>query len=185
MAKTSADKAIRAHVEAFVAELSVLVHQAALETVQDALAGAAPPRQAAASKKPGRPRKTAKPAARKKGKGGRRVRRSSGDLQQMSDSLLAHVRRNPGQGIEQISREIGIASADLKHPVTLLLEAKSLRKEGQRRGTKYFPAGRGKATAAAKKPATKKKPTRKKAAKRKATKKKAAKKKAARKTSKK
>jgi len=181
MAGTSADKAIRAHVEAFVAELSVLVRQAALETVQDALGGAAPaPRAAAPKKKVGRPRKAAKPAARKAGKGGRRVRRSAGDLQQMSSSLMAHVRQNPGQGIEQISREIGIASADLKHPVTLLLEAKSLRKEGQRRGTKYFPAGRGKATAAAKKPA-RKKAAKKKATKKKATKKKPTKKKAGKK----
>ena len=62
----------------------------------------------------------------------------------MSDAILTHVRQNPGQRIEEISREIGVASADLKHPVTLLLEAKSLRREGQRRGTKYFAAGRPK-----------------------------------------
>lgn len=49
----------------------------------------------------------------------------------MGDTVLAHVKANPGQRVEEIGRELGVATKDLTRP------------EGQKRGTKYFAGGRG------------------------------------------
>ena len=43
-----------------------------------------------------------------------------------------------------------VATKHLKLPIAKLMEAKQLRTEGQKRGTRYFPAGGGAAPAAAK-----------------------------------
>ena len=143
---------IRSRIEAFTEELASLVKLAALESVNEALGGAAPARR------PGRPRKTSgrktksvrrakagRPKATKarKAKGGKRIRRSPEQLEAMAETVLTHVRANPGDRLEQISAKLRIPSKELKRPVAALLDAKKLRTTGQRRGTKYFTAGRG------------------------------------------
>lgn len=168
MAGQTADQQIRALVDAFVADLSGLVRQSALEAVHDVLGGSAPA-PAAPKRQSSAPKRAA--SAPKKPKGGKRIRRSPEDLQAMADTVQAHVRQNPGQGIEQISRELGIPSAELKHPVSLLLSSNALRTEGQRRGTKYFAAAGGPRKSSAKKAPAKKKASKKRTAKKKASKK--------------
>lgn len=166
MPRTNIESELRSRVDAFVADLSEIIHQAALDSVREVLEDAAPARRG-----PGRPRKTAgaprkattRKAAKKASKRGGRVRRSSEDLEQLSGAFLAYVKSNPGQRLEEIGAGMGIATKELKRPVQLLLEAGSIRTEGQRRGTKYF-ARSGKAKAA---PSRKRK-TAKKAGKRKA-----------------
>lgn len=145
---------LRSRVDAFVADLTEIIHRAALESVQEAIAGtigtSAPSRR-----RSGRPRKTAKKATGRPSRGGR-VRRSSEDLEQLSGAFLAYVQANPGQRLEEIGAGMGTDTKELKRPVQLLLESGSVRTEGQRRGTKYFPASGGGTTKPTKRKASKK-----------------------------
>jgi predicted transcriptional regulator len=70
------------------------------------------------------------------------VRRSTADLEQTSARILAYVRSNPGQRLEEIGRGLDTATAGLKRPIQALLASGSLRTEGQKRGTRYFAGGR-------------------------------------------
>ena len=133
MPKNDMDSGLRARVDAFVAELSQIIRAEALDAVRQALgAEFAPPQR--------RTRKAAK-AGRKASKRGGRLRRSSEDLDSLASTLQSHVKENPGQRLEQIGVAMGIDTKELKRPVQLLLEAGSLRTEGQRRGTRYFAGG--------------------------------------------
>ena len=154
----SIDARIRARIEELTPELSVLVHQAALEAVQEALGG---PGDAPVRRGPGRPRKAkaarkkpgrrpgrarvakAKKAARKTArKAAKRVRRSAEDLEALAAKVLAYVRSNAGHRLEQISAGLKIASKDLKrcgsrkprHTVPRPFRRPSDRCDGGRRG---------------------------------------------------
>ena len=130
------DSQIRSAVDEFVTQITELVRQQAVEAVREALGDGAPARAPRRKKAAKRGRKAGKKAGRRST--GKRVRRSAEDLEALGGSLLAYVRANPGQGIEDISKGLRADSKDLKRPVTLLLEADKLRTEGQKRGTKYF-----------------------------------------------
>ena len=127
---TDVERQIRARVEAFVGELSGLVRQAALEAVQDALEGAptAAPRRAAGKR----------PAAVTRSKRG--GRRSPNELNAMADQLMAAVTAQPGLRIEELGKAMEIPTRELALPVTKLIKAGKLRREGRKRATKYFPA---------------------------------------------
>lgn len=176
MPKSNIESELRSRVEAFVADLTEIIHQAALASVHEAIEGtmgiSAPARRG-----PGRPRKAGK-AARKatkraSAKNGGRARRSPEELEQLSSGFLSYVQANPGQRLGEIGAGMGIDTKELKRPVTLLLEAGSIRTEGQRRGTKYF-AGSGGPRKATKRKAAKKKASKK--GKRKSSKKRASRK---------
>jgi len=150
MSKSSIEEQIQARLEAFAVELSGLVRAAALEAVEEALVGKA------SSPAPARTRRTnvarrARPTAAK----GKRVRRTALALEQDMDALLAHVAAHPGQRLEEISSGLRIVSKDLKRPVTLLLKKRKIRKEGKKRGTRYFATAKG-AGGSSKKKASKK-----------------------------
>jgi|GEM_PF-773790 len=161
--RSNVDAQIQDRIQAFTAELSDLVKAAAMDAVQEALGGQA----SSAARRP-TPKKAASRKATKRAGSGKRIRRSAEDLEALSGQLVAYVKANPGARLEEISAGMGIASKDLKRPVTLLLEAKKLRKTGQKRGTQYF-AGKG---GGAKKKAAKKRASKKKAAKSRTSKKK-------------
>ena len=59
----------------------------------------------------------------------------------MAADILAHVRANPGQGVEEIGAALGLTSKELRRPVTMLTQADKLRSEGRKRGTRYFAGG--------------------------------------------
>ncbi len=162
------DSALRARVDAFVADLSEQIREAALEAVREALGGAAPARRRgpgrprkkakkATRRKPGRPRKKAtkrvgrKRATKRASK--KRMRRSPEDLDKTAARILAYVKTHPGKGVTAIAKSLRKSSKDLKRPVQMLLAAKKLRTEGQRRGTTYF-AGAGGAKKTAKRKAS-------------------------------
>jgi hypothetical protein len=135
---------ISAHVQSFVTELTSLVRAAALEAVQVALGGGAAPARRGA----GRPKSAgAKPAAA--GKPKRRAkgaRRSSADVDATAVKFHEYVKSNDGKRLEEISKALGIHTADLKLPAQKLLAAKAVKTTGQKRGTKYHLAGAGKAS---------------------------------------
>lgn len=143
---------IRTHVDAFVSELSTLVHQAALEAVRAALGDAkapvakasrAPKARAAAKPAPAaksaakRPAAPAKPAAargRKKGQ-----KRDPRDLAALVERLAGYINANPGQRIEQINNALGVPTKDLTLPIKKLLAGKRISSKGEKRATTYSP----------------------------------------------
>ena len=165
---TQQDQQLRGLVDDFVAELTVLIHQQALEAVRDALGETSPsrgpgrPRKTTTARGPGRPRKTSTRAT------GKRGRRSSEDVAALAETVLSHVRANPGQRLEEIGRDLSVPTKELKRPIANLMEAGKLRTKGQKRGTMYF-ADRKRSPA--KSPA---KPAKRKTAKRKTAKRKKA-----------
>jgi len=153
MPNTTLDSEIRSRIDAFVNDLSNLVKTTAVASVAEALGGAstAPRRGRRPGRRgPGRPRGSTTRAASANGRRGKRAKRSSGDVDATAAKVLAHVRANPGQNVGEIRAALGASSKELQLPVQKLVAAKSLRTEGQRRGTRYFAGGRGKATKKAK-----------------------------------
>src|SRR5688572_9169546 len=98
MSNTHLDREIRSRIDLFVNELSNLVKIAALESVASALGGA--PSAAPRRRGPGRPRGS---TTRARSTNGRRGRRSSADLEGASQQVLAYIRDNPGQRVDQIA----------------------------------------------------------------------------------
>ena len=144
-------QSIRTLVDQFVSDLSAVVHQQALDTVRAALGGGAaskrrgPGRPGGSGKRgPGRPPKSASrrgPGRPPKAAG--RIRLSAADLEATSAKVLAYVRANAGQRLEEIGRGLRTATAGLKRPIQVLVADGKLRTEGQKRGTKYFAGSRG------------------------------------------
>jgi hypothetical protein len=148
---------IRTLVDQFVSDLSARVREQALDSVRAALGDSAAPRRRgrgrprkAAKRGPGRPPKAARRGPGRPPKAGRRARRSSADLEATAAKVLAYVRSNAGQRLEEIGKGLRTATAGLKRPIQVLVAEGKLRTEGQKRGTRYFAGGRGKANAAKK-----------------------------------
>lgn len=129
MAKSQIDQQITERVDAFVADLTDLIRQSAVEAVRETLEGGAAPRRAASGPRAARPARAQR--------SGKRIRRSPEELAKLSKAITKYLGSNPGSGVEQIAEGTGIPSAELKRPIALLLEEKSIKKKGQRRGTKY------------------------------------------------
>jgi hypothetical protein len=126
---------IQERVDAFAQELSALIRQAAVESVEQALSGAAAPVRKKAGGRPAR-KATAK-KARTKGAGGKRIRRSPEELEALAGTVTGFLKKNPESSLEEISAGVEIPSAELKKPIADMLAAKALKKKGQKRGTRY------------------------------------------------
>jgi len=125
---------IRAALDAFVNDLSSLIQEAALESVEQALAEA--------STIPGRGGRAARSAApsfaslsqnRKKG-----AKRTPEELEQLIKKLHGYIAKNPGQRIEQIAQGLDISTKELNLPAKKLISDKKLSTKGQKRATTYF-----------------------------------------------
>lgn len=162
MPKKSIDDQIQERINCFVDELSGLMRNAALEAVQQALGGDGGSSRALASK-----RISVRPGKRPK-KPGQRVRRTNADLEADKAALAAYVTANPGQRLEEIADGLAISSKDLKRPALLLLGERALRKEGERRGTRYFSNDRGNSRAGTRKKESKAGKARKKSSRKRA-----------------
>jgi hypothetical protein len=108
---------VNARVEAFVAEITELARAAAYQTLSSALEGG----QLVSGRSA-----TPIPRGRRGGK------RTANEIAQMADAFLAHVTANPGQRMEHIARELGLATPELTLPVRKLLADGKLRVEGRR-----------------------------------------------------
>lgn len=137
MKTSSLDRELRARIDAFVNELSSLVKLSALEAVHEALgstlnaAGASAAVPAAVKRGPGRPAK----AARARSKGGKR---SPEAVLKVASAVLAYIKSNPGQRLEQIGKGVKSPTKELKLPIQKLFEQKAISTKGEKRGTKYF-----------------------------------------------
>lgn len=67
------------------------------------------------------------------------VKRSPGEIESLTKSLLAAIKRKPGQRIEEIGKGMSVNTKELALPVSKLFDAKVIRTTGTRRATKYFP----------------------------------------------
>ena len=125
---------IRAALDSFVEDLSNLIQQAALESVEQALAGAS-----TIPGKRGRGARAAAPAFvslsqnRKKG-----AKRTPEELEQLIKKLHGYIAKNPGQRIEQIAQGLDISTKELNLPAKKLIGDKKLSTKGQKRATTYF-----------------------------------------------
>ena len=126
---------IRAALDAFVNDLSNLIQEAALESVEQALSEA--------STIPGRGGRGSRAAApssfvslsqsRKKGS-----KRTPEELEQLIKKLHGYIAKNPGQRIEQIAQGLDISTKELNLPAKKLISEKKLSTKGQKRATTYF-----------------------------------------------
>jgi predicted transcriptional regulator len=58
----------------------------------------------------------------------------------MGATLLAHVKKHPGQRGEQIAKALRTDVGTMRLPMKALIKAKKIRTKGQRRGMQYFTA---------------------------------------------
>lgn len=114
-------------VQGFVAQITDLARRAAIDTLESALKG-------------GRGSKGLS-LGRGRGKG---IKRSSDDLEALSDKFVEYVRENPGMRIEQINKQLGTTTKDLALPIRKLIAEGALKVKGQKRSTTYFAGARSK-----------------------------------------
>lgn len=131
---------IRTLVDSFTEALTTLVKRSALEQVVGAFGGLA--EDAPAPRRRGRPAGSGRKAGAKARRGSR-GRRSGANVDEMMETLLAHVKANPGQRGEQIAAALRSDVGTIRLPMKKLIAAKQVRTEGQRRGMTYHP-GKGK-----------------------------------------
>jgi len=164
MPNTNVDSEIRVRVETFVDDLTELIRTSAVEAVRGALTGGA-----TAPARRGRPKASAKKPKVRKGK---RIRRTTEQVEQLAASIQAHVTANSGQRLGDIAKALKVATKDARRPAFALVGAGKLKTTGQRGGTRYF--AKGASTASAPKKTRKRKVAKRKVAKRKTRKGKAA-----------
>ena len=119
-------QAINERIDTFVAEITELAKQAALETLAGGLSG---------SVRRGGDKVLSAPRVRRKS-----GKRSPEEIQETADQLLNHIRENPGQRMEAIAKSLGSTTKDLTLPIKKLLQNGHVRVEGQKRATSYYPA---------------------------------------------
>jgi hypothetical protein len=128
---------IRAALDAFVSDLSSLIQEAALESVEQALAEAStiPGRggRGARAVRAAAPSFGALSQNRKKG-----AKRTPEELEQLIKKLHGYIAKNPGQRIEQIAQGLDISTKELNLPAKKLISEKKLSTKGQKRATTYF-----------------------------------------------
>jgi hypothetical protein len=122
---------VNARVEVFVAEITELARAAAYQALSAGLDT---------------------PIASGRGatvaiRGRRGGKRTADEIAQMAVAFLAHVTANPGQRMEHIAKELGLATPELTLPVRKLLADGKLRVEGQKRATQYYSADGGSGSA--------------------------------------
>jgi hypothetical protein len=116
---------VNARVEAFVAEITELARAAAYEALSSALEQ---------GHMVGGRGATAILGGRRGGK------RTADEIAHMADAFLAHVTANPGQRMEHIAKELGLATPELTLPVKKLLADGKIQVDGQKRATQYYPS---------------------------------------------
>ncbi len=137
------ERAIQERVEAFVQELSDLVRQSVIDSVQDALGGTNGAPRGRAGRASARGGRRVARVAGGRGRGRRKgQKRSPAELERLVGLVRGYVNKNSGQGVEAMARGLGVASRELVLPIKKLIAEGELRTRGEKRATKYFPGRR-------------------------------------------
>lgn len=116
-------------VQGFVAQITDLARRAAIDTLESALRGG----------------RGSKGASLGMGRGrGKGIKRTSDELEGLSEKFVEYVRDNPGMRIEQINKQLGTSTKDLALPIRKLIAEGALKVKGQKRSTTYFAGARSK-----------------------------------------
>jgi hypothetical protein len=129
-------------VQGFVAQITELARRAAIDTLESAFGG-----RAARSSAPAAVTAVAAAAAVTpasigrvgRPRGGRGAKRTSADLEALSEQFASFVKANPGLRIEQINKQLGTTTKDLALPIRKLISEGVINAKGQKRSTTYFP----------------------------------------------
>jgi hypothetical protein len=116
-------------VQGFVSQITELARRAAIDTLEGAF-------QARGGG--GRGRASALLGSRARG-----AKRSSDELERLSDTFIEFVKSNPGLRIEQINKQLGTTTKDLALPIRKLISDGAIKVKGQKRSTTYFPGEGG------------------------------------------
>jgi hypothetical protein len=125
-------------VQGFVAQITELARRAAIDTLESAFGGR-PARGGASAAVASVAVAAASPGRVGRPRGGRGAKRSSADLEALSDSFASFVKANPGLRIEQINKQLGTTTKDLALPIRKLIADGVINAKGQKRSTTYFP----------------------------------------------
>jgi hypothetical protein len=145
MKKNNLDLQIRQRIDSLLGDISVLVKTSALDAVRNALGAVESTAQAASA--------AIAPAPVTRQTRSKRGKRTSEQVDAMAATILAYVKNNGGQRLEQIGKAMKTPTKEMKLPIQKLLGARALRMEGKKRGTKYFAGGSPAVKAAPKKAA--------------------------------
>lgn len=125
----STRSSITSLLESFAEQIEALVRQQALDRVTSALGGVG-------TSSPARGRR-GRPKGSKTARGGKR---SSAGVDAMSERLLAHVKKHPGQRGDQIAKAMRSDVKTIRLPMKKLIAARKVKTKGQRRGMTYAAA---------------------------------------------
>jgi len=122
---------IQSNIDNFVAELSAALREASYAAISQALgeAGSSTAPKTSLVRVP----RVAKAPSRAKG-----AKRSPEQLEQLTRSLLAYIKKVPGQRIEHIGVALGATTKELALPAKKLISEKAVKTKGARRATTYF-----------------------------------------------
>lgn len=154
MSNNDAETRIRACINSFVLELTSIIQDATVDSIQKVVGNAVESARGDSDPSPTPKPATTKSAPRRRKSG----RRTSADVQVTMEHAAACVMAHPGCAVSDISKEVGVSTNDLRFPLQKLLEDGILRRTGQKRGARYHPA-KGSAARPAKKTAGRKKAT--------------------------
>ena len=135
MAKSTLEADIRSRIASLATELSTMIRQEAMASVEAALGGnGSAPARRGRRRGPGRP----KASARRKSGGGRGPGRPpSAAAAELAPKVLAQVKAKDGQGVSDIAKALRVNVESVKPVMAKLLAGKQVKKTGQKRGTKY------------------------------------------------
>jgi len=128
-------------VQGFVAQITELARRAAIDTLESAFGGRAARGGAPAAVAAVAAVATASLGRVGRPRGGRGAKRSSADLEALSEQFASFVKANPGLRIEQINKQLGTTTKDLALPIRKLISDGMITAKGEKRSTTYF-AGR-------------------------------------------
>jgi septum formation inhibitor MinC len=125
------DTEIRNRVEAFVAELTGLIRQAAVDAAVNALQG----QVSTSGAKRGPKSASAAPQ-----KAGTRVRRTEAQIQATMSKVLGYIESHPASRSEDIRAAINVEAPQMADALRRLMAEKSIKSKGSRRTTTYSKA---------------------------------------------
>jgi hypothetical protein len=127
------DTQIQRHIESFVRELSALVREAAVESVQQALGGRAGAHHAVKTSADAAPARRA-PAGKRGGE------RSPEQIAATVNAVLAFIKAHPKVKSEVVRKEMKLARPVVQDAIDRLKAAKKVTMKGTRRAAQYTAA---------------------------------------------